>query len=64
MKKYGEWLICPVCNNKTRTMVRQYTTLTYFPLFCPKCKTESLIDVSDLNISIVEEPDVERRADN
>ncbi|MDR2047239.1 MAG: cysteine-rich KTR domain-containing protein [Clostridiales bacterium] len=33
-----EWLLCPVCKSKTRTRLRQDTTLTNFPLYCPKCK--------------------------
>lgn len=42
------WVICPVCNNKTRTKIRKDTELINFPLFCPKCKHESLIKVKNL----------------
>ena len=38
------WVLCPICNNKTRTKVREDTELINFPLFCPKCKTETLIN--------------------
>ena len=38
-----EWVICPICNNKTRIKIRKDTQLKNFPLYCPKCKKESLI---------------------
>jgi len=53
----GDWLLCPVCENKTRIKLRQDTTLTNFPLFCPKCKQETLINVLKQNIFIIKEPD-------
>ena len=37
-----EWVICPICNNKTRIKIRKDTQLKNFPLYCPKCKKESL----------------------
>lgn len=52
-----KWLICPICSNKTRNQVREDTVLFNFPLYCPKCKKESLIEVKDLNITIIKEPD-------
>jgi len=52
-----DWLLCPICRNKTRTKLRQDTTLTNFPLFCPKCKKETLVNVRQLNTSIIKEPD-------
>ena len=33
-----EWLLCPVCNSKTRIKLRLDTELKNFPLFCPKCE--------------------------
>jgi len=57
MKNTGEWLRCPICGNKTRLQIRNDTTLTNFPLYCPKCKQELLINVQNLDISVVEEPD-------
>lgn len=42
-----EWVHCPVCGNKTRLRLREDTVLTHFPLFCPKCKKESLIDAKE-----------------
>ena len=38
-----EWVYCPVCGNETMTGgLRKDTVLINFPLFCPKCKKESL----------------------
>lgn len=55
----GKWLLCPVCNNKTRIKLRADTLLENFPLFCPKCKQETLINVRQLNLSIIKEPDAQ-----
>ena len=44
-----EWLLCPVCNSKTRIRLREDTVLENFPLYCPKCKHETLIAVHQLN---------------
>ncbi|MBS6645258.1 MAG: cysteine-rich KTR domain-containing protein [Clostridiaceae bacterium] len=52
-----EWILCPICGNKTRTMIRKDTELKNFPLFCPKCKRETLINVKQMNISVIQEPD-------
>lgn len=40
-----QWVYSPVCDNKTRLKVREETELKNFPLFCPKCKNETLVDV-------------------
>ena len=45
-----EWLLCPVCNSKTRIKLRLDTELKNFPLFCPKCKQETLISVEKFKI--------------
>ena len=37
--------------------IRSDTELKNFPLFCPKCRKESLINVKELNISVIQEPD-------
>ena len=53
----SHWVHCPICNNKTRTQIRKDTELQNFPLYCPKCKNESLINVRQLEIKIINEPD-------
>ena len=51
------WVLCPACGNKTRTKVRYNTVLENFPLFCPKCKRETIISLIKQNISVIKEPD-------
>lgn len=48
-----ETILCPICGNRTRGRMREDTELRNFPLFCPKCKRESLIDVKDMKIRVV-----------
>lgn len=52
-----EWVLCPICKNKTRIRLREDTELIKFPLFCPKCKQETLINAKQLNITTIIEPD-------
>ncbi len=52
-----QWLYCPVCGNKTRNKIRHDTVLKNFPLYCPKCKQQTLIEVKKFYISIIKEPD-------
>lgn len=47
------WLLCPVCGNKTRLRVRQDTELINFPLYCPKCKQETLVNVKNTQLSVI-----------
>ena len=42
-----KWILCPECKAKTRTQVLEDTELKNFPLFCPKCKKNFIIDVRD-----------------
>lgn len=51
------WVLCPVCGNKSRIQIREDTILRNFPLFCPKCKKESLINAENLQVQEVKEPD-------
>lgn len=39
------WIRCPICKGKTRTKVGEDTVLLNFPLYCPKCKREMLVNV-------------------
>ena len=41
----ARWIHCPVCGGKTRTRVYFDTVMFKFPLYCPKCKKETKIDV-------------------
>ena len=44
------WLLCPICR---RLKVRQDTELINFPLYCPKCKQETLVNVKKTNLSVI-----------
>ncbi len=52
-----EWIRCPICKNKTRDRLRADTVLKNYPLYCPKCRQETLIEAKDLHITIIKEPD-------
>ena len=45
-----EWIRCPVCGNQTRLQIREDTELKNFPLYCPKCRQESLINAMNLRV--------------
>lgn len=51
-----EWILCPRCGNKTRNKVREDTVLINYPLYCPKCKQEILIQAKDSKIVVIKEP--------
>ena len=57
-----EWVKCPVCGNKTRNKVREDTVLKQFPLFCPKCKNETLIEIDKLIMTVIKEPDAKTQS--
>lgn len=44
------WVRCPICSGKTRIKVNKDTILVNFPLFCPKCKKETIIDIVQLKM--------------
>ena len=55
--KKEKFILCPVCGNKTRVQIREDTELKNFPLFCPKCHKQTLINAKQLNITKAEVPD-------
>ena len=57
-----KWVLCPVCGNKTRIKIRENTVLLNFPLFCPKCRQEQLINVQQLKVTIIKEPDAQTQS--
>ena len=57
-----KWILCPLCNNKTRLQVREDTELIHFPLYCPKCKQESLINLKQQTLSVIKEPDAKTQS--
>ncbi|MCL2593761.1 MAG: cysteine-rich KTR domain-containing protein [Defluviitaleaceae bacterium] len=57
-----KWITCPICNNKTRNKIRADTILENFPLYCSKCKNETIILVRDFNTSVIKEPDAKTQS--
>ena len=57
-----DWIRCPVCGNKTRDRIREDTILKNYPLYCPKCKQETLINVRQMNMSVIKEPDAKTQS--
>ena len=57
MDKESLWVSCPLCDNKTRIKLFEDTVLINFPLFCPWCKKETVINVAKLKMVISDEPD-------
>ncbi|MDO0134850.1 cysteine-rich KTR domain-containing protein [Clostridioides difficile] len=55
-------VIMSICNNKTRTKIRVDTELINFPLFCPKCKHETLINIKHGNVTTIKEPDAKTQS--
>lgn len=51
-----EFIRCPFCGGKTRDKILENTILENFPVFCPKCKRETLVNAEKLKIKIVNEP--------
>ncbi len=49
-----EWILCPVCGNKTRDRLREDTVLKNYHFYCPKCKQETLIDAKNLQITVIQ----------
>lgn len=49
-----EWLLCPICQNKTRNKIWADTEVKNFPLYCPKCKNESLVNVQDFQVEVIQ----------
>lgn len=58
MEQPGErWVLCPMCGAKTRLRLLQQTVLRDFPLFCPKCRQERLINAQNFQIELIDQPD-------
>lgn len=57
-----EWIICPVCRGETRLQIRKDTEVKNFPLYCPKCKQETLIEAKHLKVTVIKEPDAQTQS--
>ena len=61
MGEKTEWMKCPLCGQKTRSKMRKDTVMKRFPLFCPKCKQETLIELENFLITVIHEPDTKKQ---
>lgn len=52
MEIKAEWIICPVCGRKTHNKIRENTEMKNVPLYCPKYRKETLINVQDMKITL------------
>ena len=50
------------CGNKTRNKIREDTVLKNYPLYCPKCRQETLIEVENLQVTVIKEPDAQTQS--
>ncbi len=57
MEHNAVFVLCPVCRSKTRIKIYKDSELINFPLFCPKCKTETPVNIKNNKIQIIKEPD-------
>ena len=53
----SDWVHCPICGSKTRDRIRGDSVLKNYPLYCPKCKRETLINAKELQITVIKERD-------
>lgn len=47
------WIYCPKCGEKTKVKVYEQTVIKKFPLFCPWCKSESIINVKNGKVTLI-----------
>ena len=58
----SEWIKCPTCGSKTHNKIRQDTIIKNFPLYCPKCKQETIINVQNQEVTVIKEPDAQTQS--
>ena len=58
----SQWILCPLCGNKTRNKIREDTVLKNYPLYCPKSRQETLIEVENLQVTVIKEPDAQTQS--
>lgn len=59
MSQEEKWVLCPLCGGKTRLRILQKTVLQNFPLFCPKCRRETVINARNFQIEKSNQPDAQ-----
>ena len=48
-----EWVRCPVCGARIRDRIEEETILKNDPLYCPKCKQETLIEAKKFQVTVI-----------
>ena len=46
----------------TRLKIREDTELKKFPLYCPKCRQENLIEIKQFKVTVITEPDAKTQS--
>ena len=49
------FLPCPICGTQSDTKVLPETVLVRYPLFCSKCRQETLVDVVKMKMVLSED---------
>ena len=57
-----KWIYCTICKNKTRDRIREDTVLKNYPLYCPKCKQETLIEAKNLQVTVIKRLEAKRQS--
>ncbi len=57
-----DWIRCPSCGSKTRDKIREDTILRNYPLYCPKCRKETLVDIAEFQMILITEPDAQTQS--
>ncbi|WP_425268365.1 cysteine-rich KTR domain-containing protein, partial [Enterococcus faecium] len=42
--------------------IREDTELKNFPLYCPKCRQENLVDIKQFKLTVITEPDAKTQS--
>ena len=59
--KDAQWLMCPQCGENTHLKLMAETELFRFPLFCRKCRTESIINVKELKVEVISSKKIDKK---
>lgn len=58
-----QWVFCPICGAKTRLQLISKTELKEYPLFCPKCKKESIINAKNYKVQVAANDKIKTKPD-
>ena len=58
----ANWIVGRVYANTPRDRIIENTILKNYPLYCPKCKQQTLIEVQNLQVTVIKEPDAQTQS--